>query len=213
MLNTCFAKRLRKMSGRGWSSETFGLKELNVSQSEIMIALYHRQMHRVEELLASGIELNVFEAAGTGQTQRLNGLVAADPSLVNSHANDGFTPLGLAVFFGHLDTVKALLDAGADPNLASREAMKVTPLASASAARELDIARILIEHGANVNARAANDLTPLHESAATGKVEFVKLLLEHGADVNAKTTDGKTPLDYAREHNQHEMIELLGNTE
>src|SRR5689334_3911787 len=177
-----------------------------------MVALYHRQMDRVNELLASGIELNVFEAAGTGQTQRLTELLAANPSLVNAHANDGFTPLGLAVFFGHVETVKALIEAGADVNLPSRESMKVTPLASASAARQLEIAGLLIEHGANVNARATNDLTPLHESAATGKIEFTKLLLEHGADVNAKTTDGKTPLDYAREHNQQEMIGLLNQS-
>lgn len=180
--------------------------------SEIMRAVYYRQKDRVNELLASSIELNVYEAAATGQTQRLQQLVAADPSLVNSYAFDGFTPLGLAVFFGQPAAVQVLLDAGADVNLASRESMKVTPLASASAARQLEIARTLIEHGANVNARASGDFTPLHEAAASGKLDFARLLIERGADVNAKTTDGKTPLDYAREHNQHEMVELLSRS-
>lgn len=177
--------------------------------SEIMIALYHGKKDVVNELLASGIELNVYEAAGTGQTQRLRELIAADPSLVNSHSSDGFTPLGLAVFFGHPENVNALLEAGADVNLASRETMKVTPLASASAARQLEIARVLIAHGADVNARAANDFTPLHESAASGKIDFAKLLLEHGADLNARASDGKTPLDYARAQNREEIVELL----
>ena len=177
--------------------------------SEIMNALYHGKKDVVKKLLASGIELNIHEAAGTGQTQRLRELIRADPSIVNSHAADGFTPLGLAIFFGHPETVNALLDAGADVNLASRESMKVSPLASASAAGQLEIARVLIAHGANVNARAAGDFTPLHESAASGRIEFAQLLLEHGADVNAKTSDGKTPLDYAREHNRDEMVELL----
>jgi len=177
-----------------------------------MRAVYHRQTDVVNELLASGVELNVYEAAATGQTKRLQQLIAADPSLVNSHSFDGFTPLGLAVFFGQPEAVKALIEAGADVNLASREAMKVTPLASASAARQLEIARLLIQHGANVNARAANDFTPLHESAASGKIDFARLLIEHGADVNAKTTDGKTPLDYAREYNQQDMVELLSNS-
>lgn len=177
--------------------------------SEIMRALYHRQTDVVNELLASGVELNVYEAAGTGQTQRLKELFVADPSLVNSHSSDGFTPLGLAVFFGHPETVDALIDAGADVNLPSREAMKVTPLASASAARQLEIARTLIARGANVNARAANDFTPLHEAAASGKIDFAQLLIEHGADVNAKASDGKTPLDYARQHNRDEMVGLL----
>lgn len=177
--------------------------------SQILKALYHGQKDVVNELLASGIELNVYEAAATGQTERLRELASADPSLVNSHAPDGFTPLGLAIFFGHPETVDALLDAGADVNLASRESMKVSPLASASAAGQLDIARVLIARGANVNARAASDFTPLHESAASGRMEFAKLLLENGADVNARTSDGKTPLDYAREHNRAEMVQLL----
>jgi ankyrin repeat protein len=177
--------------------------------SRILKALYHGQKDVVNELLASGIELNVYEAAGTGQTQRLRELIAADPSLVNSHAPDGFTPLGLAIFFGHAETVNALIDAGADVNLASRESMKVSPLASASAAGQLEIARVLIARGANVNARAAGEFTPLHESAASGRMEFAKLLLENGADVNARTADGKTPLDYAREHNRAEMVQLL----
>jgi ankyrin repeat protein len=174
-----------------------------------MNALYHGQKDVVNELLTSGVELNVYEAAGTGQTPRLRELIGADPSLINSHSFDGFTPLGLAVFFGHPETVNALLDAGADVNVASNESMKVSPLASASAAGQLEIARVLIAHGANVNARASGDFTPLHESAASGRIEFAKLLLHNGADVNARTTEGKTPLDYAREHNREDMIDLL----
>lgn len=180
-----------------------------MSLSPIMNALYHRQTDVVNELLASGVELNVYEAAATGQSERLRDLIAADPSLVNSHAPDGFTPLGLAVFFGRPETVSVLLEAGADVNLASRESMKVTPLASASAAGQLEIARALIAHGANVNARASGDFTALHESAASGRIEFAKLLLDNGADVNAQTSEGKTPLDYARDHNRDEMVELL----
>ena len=177
--------------------------------SEIMMALYHGKRDRVDELLASGIELNVYEAAATGQTERVRELIAADPSLINSHSVDGFTPLGFAVFFAHPETVDVLLDAGADVNLASKESMKVAPLASASASGQYEIAKKLIAHGANVNCRASSDFTPLHESAASGRLEFAKLLLTHGADVNAKTTEGKTALDYAREHNREEMVELL----
>ena len=177
--------------------------------SEIMLALYHGKKDRVNELLASGIELNVYEAAATGQTARLRELIAADPSLVNTHSVDGFTPLGFAVFFAHPEIVDVLLEAGADVNLASRESMKVAPLASASAAGQYEIAKKLIAHGANVNSRASSDFTPLHESAARGQLEFATLLLENGADVNARTADGKTPLDYAREHNRTERVELL----
>jgi len=92
--------------------------------------------------------LNIFEASATGQTERVRALVKQDASLANAFSSDGFMPLGLAVFFGHRETVEVLLAAGAEVNTASRETMKVTPLHSAAAAREVAIARLLIDHGA-----------------------------------------------------------------
>jgi ankyrin repeat protein len=154
-------------------------------------------------------QVGVFAAAAKGQTEELRSLVEQDPGLVNAYSPDGFTPLGLAVFFGHPETVDALLAAGADVNLASRESMKMPPLGSAMAVQRNDIARTLIEHGANVNGKAANDLTALHTAAARGDLESAKLLLDHGADVNAASTDGKTPLAYAEERNHPDMVEFL----
>lgn len=154
-------------------------------------------------------QVGIFAAAAKGETDQLRSLVEEDPGLVNAHSPDGFTPLGLAVFFGHAETVDALLAAGADVNLTSRESMKMPPLGSAMAVERNDIARTLIEHGANVNGKATNDLTALHTAAARGNLESAKLLLEHGADVNAASTDGKTPLSYAEERNHPEMVEFL----
>lgn len=179
--------------------------------SVIMKATYYGKRDVVDALLAAGVQLNIFEAAAAGQTDQVLALLEKDPSLVNTYSTDGFMPLSLAVFFGHPETVNALLTAGADVNAASRETMKVTPLASAAAAKRNDIARALIAHGANVNAKADNDFSPLHEAAANDNLELVKLLLENGADINAKTKDGKTPLAYAQEHDHSEIIELLQN--
>lgn len=177
--------------------------------SVIMKAMYYGKKDVVDALLESGVELDVFEAAATGHTERLLDLIAKDASLTNAYSVDGFTPLGFATFFGRQEVVKTLLEAGADVNAASRESMKVTPLASAAAAKQTEIARLLIAHGANVNARAAGGHIPLHEAAANGNVELVKLLIENGVDVNAKTDDGKTPLDFAVEYKRPEVIELL----
>ena len=74
-----------------------------------------------------------------------------------------------------------------------------------------EIARTLIQHGANVNAKGESDLTPLHTAAARGNIEAVTLLLEHGADINATTTDGKKPISYAEERNHPAMVEFLQN--
>ena len=179
--------------------------------SVILKATYYGQRDVVEALLASGVELNLFEAAATGQTGRVRALIEQDPTLANSYSPDGFTPLSLAVFFGHPETVDALLAAGAEVNAASRETMKLTPLASAMATAQIEIAKTLIEHGANVNAKAASDLTPLHTAAARGNIEAAKLLLKNGADINATTTDGKKPIVYAEERNHPEMVAFLKN--
>jgi ankyrin repeat protein len=177
--------------------------------SVILKAAYYGQRDVVKALLDSGVELNVFEAAATGQTDRVRALIEQDPALANSYSSDGFAPLSLAVFFGHLETVDALLAAGAEVSAPSRETMKLTPLASALAAGHNQIARTLIEHGAQVNAKGASDVTPLHTAAARGNIEAATFLLESGADINATTTDGKKPITYAEERNHPEMVDFL----
>lgn len=177
--------------------------------SVILKATYYGKRDVVEELLASGVQLNIFEAAATGQTDRVRTLIEEDPALVNSYSPDGFAPLSLAVFFGHPQTVDALLAAGAEVNAPSRETMKLTPLASAMATAQNQIARTLIAHGANVNARGDNDVTPLHTAAARGNIEAATFLLDHGADINATTKDGKKPVSYAEERNQPDMVVFL----
>lgn len=179
--------------------------------SVVLKATYYGKRDVVEALLASGLELNLFEAAATGQTDRVRTLIKENSALVNSFSPDGFAPLSLAVFFGHPETVNALLAAGAEVNAPSRETMKLTPLASAMATAQNEIAKTLIEHGANVNAKAESDLTPLHTAAARGNIEAATLLLEHDADINALTTDGKKPISYAEERNQPEMVDFLKN--
>lgn len=177
--------------------------------SVIMKATYYGKRDVVDALLASSVELNIFEAAATGQTARVETLLREDPSLASTYSNDGFTALSLASFFGHAEIVTALLAAGAPVNGASRETMKLTPLASALAIQRNDIARTLIDHGANVNAKGENDVTPLHTAAARGNLESAKLLLDHGADVNATSKDGKKPITYAEERNHPEMVDFL----
>src|SRR5439155_4037813 len=59
-------------------------------------------------------------------------------SAANAWAEDGFQPLGLASFFGHVDTARVLVEGGADVNSASRNDFKVMPLHSACAAGDPD---------------------------------------------------------------------------
>ncbi|HJP92208.1 MAG TPA: ankyrin repeat domain-containing protein [Pyrinomonadaceae bacterium] len=177
--------------------------------SAVLQAVYRGHDKIAQVLIASGLKLNIFEASATGATPRVRELLETEPDLVNAFSPDGFTPLGYASFFGHLETVRVLLDKGAQVNVPSNNFLKAVPLRSASVAGHLEIARLLIDRGAEVDAPGGGGMTSLHEVAGVGRVEFAKLLLDHGANINARADDGKTPLTIAIEYNKTEMAEFL----
>lgn len=175
----------------------------------VLLAAYNEKGDIVEVLIKSGIELNIFEASATGQTVRVRTLVEKDRTLLNAFGHDGFTPLGLATFFGHTETAEALLEEGADLSLKSNNRLKAAPLQSAAVRNRLEIAKLLLARGAKTEVVGEGGYTPLHEVAGGGRLEFAKLLLEHGALINAKGDDGKTPLTIAIENKQTEMANFL----
>jgi len=182
--------------------------------SPILDALYRGDSDTAERLGADASQLDVFEAAALGRTDRLRDVLENDPEAVRGWSSDGFMPLHLAAFFGHADAVALLLDRDADPGIVSRhQFVNVTPLHSAVAhegAADHETARVLLEHGAPASARAEQGFTPLHSAAANGDRPMVELLLEHGADRSARTDDGRTPRALAEEGGYTEVAELLG---
>jgi ankyrin repeat protein len=177
-------------------------------ESAILLAIYHGE-REIADLLATGADLDIFEAAALGRADLVKNFAELNPQLVNAHAADGFTPLGLGAYFGHEDVVRALLERGADVNVASKNAFRVAPLHSSVARRSAPISRLLVENGADVNARQQGGYTPLHEAAQNGDDEIVDLLLEHGADVSVRTEEGKTALDLAAQKRHARVGELL----
>ena len=153
--------------------------------SELLQAIYRGDQGAVDELLAADPELDVFEAAAVGRADRLRELLDEDPSLTNAWAEDGFQPLGLASFFGHVDAAKLLLERGAEVNSASRNDFKVMPLHSAVAEKDAEtryeLATLLLEHGADPNARQQDDYTPLMAADQQDDTRLRELLIEHGA--------------------------------
>ena len=148
-------------------------------------AIYRGDQARADELLAADPELDVFEAAAVGRTERLRGLIDEDPALANAWAEDGFQPLGLASFFGHVDAARLLVERGADVNSASRNDFKVMPLHSAAATGDpevrYELAELLLQHGADANARQQDDFTPLKAADQHEDERLRALLIEHGA--------------------------------
>lgn len=185
--------------------------------SALLLAKYYGRNDLVELLRPAVADLDVFEAAGLGETAQLTELLDADPELVGRWSPDGFSPLQLACFFGHPDGVDLLLERGADVGAAAKNPTRLQALHSAVAAGETGAARTtvvrmatqLLECGADVNARQEGGFTPLHAAAQSGDAELARLLLDQGADPGAATDDGKSPADFAAERGHADVAVLL----
>jgi ankyrin repeat protein len=151
--------------------------------SDLLQALYRGDRVRVDDLLAAGPTLDIFEAAAFGRTDRLRELLDEDPSRANAFGDDGFHPLGLACFFGHVEAARLLLDRGADVNaLSTNEHIQTAAIHAAAAAQETD---------------------------EPTRFELVKLALEHGADPNLEQGGGFRAIDAARQNRDARVEQLL----
>ena len=177
--------------------------------SPLLIAIYH-QKHDIAKTIADAVgSIDIFEAAALGRVDRIKQLLRDDPSLTSAYAPDGFPPVGLAAFFGHLEAVKALIAAGADIHAAARNGLKVQAIHAAVASKNLDIVRTVLEAGADPNAAQQQGFRPMHESGSSGSRELAELLMKYGGDPMLKNDDGKSTPTFAREKGHAEFADWL----
>ena len=180
-------------------------------ETPLMAALY-RGHHALVATIAAAIErgggaLDIFSAAALGRHEALRNALAAGG--VTAFAYDGWTALHLAAFFGQADAAAALIDAGADLNAVSANALRNTPLHAATAGGHVEVALLLLERGAQVAAADAGGHTPLHIAAENGSVPVVEALLDRGADPYAVDAEEKTPISRAAARNHTAVVDLL----
>jgi ankyrin repeat protein len=177
--------------------------------SAVTLACYYHKPDVAQVLCQYVEQLSLHEAAALGNLTLVKQYVSNNGQLLTQNSADGFSPLGLASFFGHVEVVDYLLQQGADVNKPSRNGFQVTPLHSAVAANHVAVAQLLLQHGAFVNAKQQLGLTPLHSAAQNGNIDMLILLLEHGADVNIRMDGGKIPAHLAREKGFEEIAQIL----
>lgn len=181
--------------------------------SAICMAVYRQLGSFASTLAAQRGDLDLAEAACLGDRSRVAQLLAADPDALHDPSPDGFSALGYAAFFGHVELARDLIVHGADVRAASQNGMRVQPLHSAAAqgdaAKSLELARMLLQAGADPNASQQGGYTPLHEAALNGKLALMELLLAHGADPALANDKGETPIELARSKGQSAVVERL----
>ncbi|MEM8583606.1 MAG: ankyrin repeat domain-containing protein, partial [Bacteroidota bacterium] len=207
----------------------------------LMAAASEDRVDMLEVLLARGADVNyvntegwtaLIEAADEGSYRSAQLLLAAgaDPNLKGR--NTYRSAISMAASEGFPEIMELLLGAGADIDYGF-------PLHEAAEEGQLDIVRLLVEKGVNVNelddrrltplARAASEDNPsvvryligqgaepelgthlpLHLAAVDGKVAAIRALLEAGADVNARDGHRRTALIYAASDGHHIAVSLL----
>ncbi|TGZ70996.1 hypothetical protein CRM22_002880 [Opisthorchis felineus] len=150
---------------------------------------------------------------------------------------DGFTPLAVALQQGHERVVALLLERDSrsrggmpalhiaarkddvnsvalllnnpEVNVNHQAQHGFTPLHIAAHYGNVNVARPLLDRGADVNYQAKNNITPLHIASKWGRIEMVRLLIAAGALVDCRTRDGLTPLHCAARSGHAELASLL----
>jgi ankyrin repeat protein len=128
---------------------------------------------------------------------------------VNGVSLQGATPLLLAAEKNNFETIKVLVEAGADPLIATERNTSplilaagggtdvVRPRGAKERATAIQTVRFLVEHGADVNGVGEFGWTPLHAASYQGLNDVIAFLVAKGAKLDAMDRLGQTPVSIA----------------
>ncbi len=176
-------------------------------------------------------------AAERGHIDALELLLASGAN-VDVRSKDGWTPLMTAAFYNRVDAVGVLLNNGADPSKKDNSGWTalmqavykghtqiVTEMVKhgvkemersllvAALMGHTEVARTLVNAGADINARTEENETPLMMAAQKGRLEAVEMLLAEGADAKLVNNVGDTAAAMAEERGHQELAALLQQAE
>jgi ankyrin repeat protein len=162
------------------------------------------------ELTHQHADLDIFEAAATGNIDRLSVILNADSLAAQNYSADGWTPLHLAAAFATPKAVQLLLQHGAKVDAVSKNPQANQPLHAALAlSRNTESIQLLLAAGANPDALQAGGFSPIFSAATANRRDLAQLLLGHGAHAHLRSDQNKTPADFARERGHIDLAHWL----
>jgi ankyrin repeat protein len=167
------------------------ISRIGIDEVSEMISMFWDEETQ-HDLDLSPLHQALLPQAGPLQKSRIELL----STYINNRDTGSATPLMWAARRGDAQSLKLLLEYGADPNITS--SCRCTALHYAVGHGNESCIRLLLEYGASpsaVDSRGNQPLhylsSPIHYEPQAGKIDA---LVQHGADVNARATDGITPL-------------------
>lgn len=151
--------------------------------------------------------ISIHAAAEKGHTKVIDLLLKSHPGLVNMPNIAGNTPLILAAALDHPDSLKRLLQAGAQIDHVNTSGN--TALMAAAQDGHVSIVETLLAHHANPNIADRSGMSALMYAANNNQPKIVALLIKAAADINQKNASGGTAFLFATQSGDIESVELL----
>nr|WP_240702312.1 ankyrin repeat domain-containing protein [Trinickia terrae] len=192
----------------------FAAPAAHASPADTMIkAVKFDDVKEVNKQLANGMDPNMTDKDGTPilviaareKSDQVAAALAANPKTdLEKLDAAGENAMMLAALNGDADLVKLLIGKDAEVNKKGW-----TPLHYAAANGQDEVAQLLIDHSAYIDAGSPNGTTPLMMAARGNHITTVKLLLDAGADLSVKNQLGLTALDFAKQYHAKDVTEGL----
>jgi len=162
----------------------------------------------VQVYVDAGYELSVPAAARLGRSEELAGLLeqGGDPS---EPSPNGSAPLAEAIENQHAQTLRVLLDHGADPGVPLPSWNQRYPLHVAAEQGARDLVVLLLDQGVDPDPVDRVGRTPLYDAVVLGQEDTARVLLEHGADPKL-APQGETMIDFVRSESLRKLLQDYG---
>lgn len=188
----------------------------NLNES-FLKAIYAKDFSLMEKLLKEGADLNVpdeegltplAKAAYVGDLKTIEYLLSKGSKIDGAQIFPN-SPIYFAIYKGHISVVKKFLDLGIDPNYAWPNRDGGTLLITAVQYEHLEIAKLLVQRGADVNFCGNGDFSPLYRSIIYDRFSIFKFLLSKGVCLNEKDVKALSDVEWEKVKRDKKYIELL----